>query len=105
SSRRRHTRCYRDWSSDVCSSELLPTNVEGRRASDLKTRGPLGRITRSTSKDSQARGAPMQTQPAREHLRFLENRWLILFFSVLRSEERRVGKECRYQWSVYRGKS
>src|SRR5438128_11264222 len=26
SSRRRHTRCYRDWSSDVCSSDLkLPT--------------------------------------------------------------------------------
>src|SRR5207245_3217097 len=22
SSRRRHTRCYRDWSSDVCSSDL-----------------------------------------------------------------------------------
>src|SRR5207245_8400040 len=27
SSRRRHTRCYRDWSSDVCSSDL----VSGRR--------------------------------------------------------------------------
>src|SRR5438128_5511327 len=27
SSRRRHTRCYRDWSSDVCSSDL----VRGRR--------------------------------------------------------------------------
>src|SRR5207245_4771065 len=26
SSRRRHTRCYRDWSSDVCSSDL---KVEG----------------------------------------------------------------------------
>src|SRR3989337_3519587 len=25
SSRRRHTRCYRDWSSDVCSSDLLRT--------------------------------------------------------------------------------
>src|SRR6266542_5015004 len=25
SSRRRHTRCYRDWSSDVCSSDLLST--------------------------------------------------------------------------------
>src|SRR5207245_10829262 len=25
SSRRRHTRCYRDWSSDVCSSDLLKT--------------------------------------------------------------------------------
>src|SRR2546429_3482981 len=24
SSRRRHTRCSRDWSSDVCSSDLLP---------------------------------------------------------------------------------
>src|SRR5438128_2246809 len=23
SSRRRHTRCYRDWSSDVCSSDLI----------------------------------------------------------------------------------
>src|SRR5207245_3039323 len=30
SSRRRHTRCYRDWSSDVCSSDLfLPER--GRR--------------------------------------------------------------------------
>src|SRR3989337_3191598 len=25
SSRRRHTRCYRDWSSDVCSSDLDST--------------------------------------------------------------------------------
>src|SRR2546422_926423 len=28
SSRRRHTRCSRDWSSDVCSSDL--TNIVGR---------------------------------------------------------------------------
>src|SRR6266852_3780382 len=27
SSRRRHTRCYRDWSSDVCSSDLEPHGV------------------------------------------------------------------------------
>src|SRR5207245_3534955 len=27
SSRRRHTRCYRDWSSDVCSSDLA--NLSG----------------------------------------------------------------------------
>src|SRR5207245_8186960 len=25
-SRRRHTRCYRDWSSDVCSSDLVTLN-------------------------------------------------------------------------------
>src|SRR5215813_15222244 len=31
SSRRRHTRCGRDWSSDVCSSDLLaPAIVEAR---------------------------------------------------------------------------
>src|SRR5256884_2441657 len=28
SSRRRHTRCSRDWSSDVCSSDLYSTAIE-----------------------------------------------------------------------------
>src|SRR5207245_7537203 len=32
SSRRRHTRCYRDWSSDVCSSDLV---MIARRAFEL----------------------------------------------------------------------
>src|SRR2546422_159098 len=32
SSRRRHTRCSRDWSSDVCSSDLL--DVVGGRAEE-----------------------------------------------------------------------
>src|SRR5207245_5807766 len=31
SSRRRHTRCYRDWSSDVCSSDLAEARRRGRR--------------------------------------------------------------------------
>src|SRR5207302_3616016 len=30
SSRRRHTRFSRDWSSDVCSSDLLPDSLGGR---------------------------------------------------------------------------
>src|SRR2546429_6535247 len=30
SSRRRHTRCSRDWSSDVCSSDLCPENKLGK---------------------------------------------------------------------------
>src|SRR5207245_8560752 len=34
SSRRRHTRCYRDWSSDVCSSDLAVWR-EDLRALDL----------------------------------------------------------------------
>src|SRR2546429_6630059 len=38
SSRRRHTRCSRDWSSDVCSSDL-----EGRAACLRPTRGKTRR--------------------------------------------------------------
>src|SRR2546422_8038651 len=34
SSRRRHTRCSRDWSSDVCSSDLVQLNVGGGDADD-----------------------------------------------------------------------
>src|SRR6266542_2338055 len=34
SSRRRHTRCYRDWSSDVCSSDLA-ARVEYHRHLDM----------------------------------------------------------------------
>src|SRR6266852_7842716 len=32
SSRRRHTRCYRDWSSDVCSSDLSRRRIVKRTA-------------------------------------------------------------------------
>src|SRR3989449_6098487 len=37
SSRRRHTRCSRDWSSDVCSSDLAPA---GREVDDPMPRMP-----------------------------------------------------------------
>src|SRR5207245_5352559 len=39
-SRRRHTRCYRDWSSDVCSSDLsVPPEVRVQRFSDTALSG------------------------------------------------------------------
>src|SRR3989337_1976047 len=38
----RHTRCYRDWSSDVCSSDLLDV-IEVRDGAPLRRRGPSGR--------------------------------------------------------------
>src|SRR3989337_2327967 len=41
SSRRRHTRCYRDWSSDVCSSDLLQ-EVSTDREIDIP--GPVREI-------------------------------------------------------------
>src|SRR5207245_7178420 len=38
SSRRRHTRCYRDWSSDVCSSDL---RLRQAYPSNMSSAGPL----------------------------------------------------------------
>src|SRR5207245_7417904 len=42
SSRRRHTRCYRDWSSDVCSSDL-DSRVRGSNRACRATGGRRGR--------------------------------------------------------------
>src|SRR5690349_23487262 len=60
SSRRRHTRSLRDWSSDVCSSDLFFVAPGA---------GPTG--------DDEGHAA--RRRP--------------------RSEERRVGKECRSRWA------
>src|SRR6266542_5808985 len=40
SSRRRHTRCYRDWSSDVCSSDLRAED----QPADLGLLSPVLRV-------------------------------------------------------------
>src|SRR3712207_2400508 len=89
SSRRRHTRYWRDWSSDVCSSDLScvpagcpPVLGAPRRAhsSPSPTAGPERRFL--------AAGRPPP--------RTLWKEW-----KEGRSEERRVGKECRSRWSPY----
>src|SRR5256885_8460311 len=36
SSRRRHTRLQGDWSSDVCSSDLVAPSIEAARATQLR---------------------------------------------------------------------
>src|SRR2546429_5223774 len=90
SSRRRHTRCSRDWSSDVCSSDLLVIAVLFI-ALDAVTVGFLQAIVYA--------GAIM--------VLFLFVIWLLNLqvedvpVSHFRSEERRVGKECRSRWSPY----
>src|SRR5207245_9238884 len=49
SSRRRHTRCYRDWSSDVCSSDLWCPSTRRRApspaATTLRRRATTGRAS------------------------------------------------------------
>src|SRR5205814_5941073 len=63
SSRRRHTRCLSDWSSDVCSSDLPGALVATARGPNADRNESPGYRTRS--------------------------------------EERRVGKECRARWGEW----
>src|SRR5690606_40432590 len=71
SSRRRHTRFSRDWSSDVCSSDLDGGDRDGRHAPGGQ---PPPRLVWGV--DLRAAGQA-------------------------RSEERRVGKEWRSRWALY----
>src|SRR5256884_6911213 len=92
SSRRRHTRCSRDWSSDVCSSDLPLKNLFQSAATTASTmQGPLREFY-------QARVAKGM-QPALARLTLARKMAAIAL--ILRSEERRVGKECRSRWSPY----
>src|SRR3712207_8943486 len=88
SSRRRHTRYWRDWSSDVCSSDLRAYYLrflEGR----FQWGGGLDRghlvagLLEALDRSCGVRGLEAQHDQA------------------VRSEERRVGKECRSRWSPY----
>src|SRR5260221_3699873 len=93
SSRRRHTRSLCDWSSDVCSSDL--------------------KVYVGWNEVALALGAPVPT--AAELAQGLDRTWQFMAdclarwspadmhqtFPDDRSEERRVGKECRSRWSPY----
>src|SRR5207249_6094807 len=95
SSRRRHTRSKRDWSSDVCSSDLHPY-------SDflLHDIGTGDGIAQTQHAQRPARGsekmqkAPLETL-SREGVARVQARPRPGARRTLRSEERRVGKECR----------
>src|SRR3989442_8355261 len=90
SSRRRHTRCGRDWSSDVCSSDLFVQHFED--------------FPRSA-----AEAVPMLRWKLKKSVPFEADETLISYMRQapretgidVRSEERRVGKECRSRWSPY----
>src|SRR5207302_6604102 len=84
SSRRRHTRFSRDWSSDVCSSDLNP-----------QARFILGRILFNLENYPAAK-TELEAATA---LNADFDTGYLLGKTYLRSEERRVGKECRYQWA------
>src|SRR5207248_7801883 len=96
SSRRRHTRSYGDWSSDVCSSDLA------------RRRPAIAQVEIAAHQDgcpdgreiSGAHGIPGDLDP----FRLRERPAVDLADDVNRSEERRVGKECRSRWAAAHSK-
>src|SRR3989442_9556488 len=88
SSRRRHTRCGRDWSSDVCSSDLGHAGVGG---TEVIPNEEGGRTTPSVVGFTKTGERLVGQVAKRQAITNPENR----------SEERRVGKECRSRWSPY----
>src|SRR5439155_13627260 len=80
SSRRRHTRWPRDWRSDVCSSDLARLAVPERWA---------GWVKDGVTIDLHVEAFPRET---------FQGKISRINPAVARSEERRVGKECRCRW-------
>src|SRR2546429_5221793 len=92
SSRRRHTRCSRDWSSDVCSSDLARQAVREIVGHEHFLDPPLPYDLTNDSRETRGFHALMPElmgvmSPGED--------------AAMRSEERRVGKECRSRWSPY----
>src|SRR2546430_6472585 len=89
SSRRRHTRFDCDWSSDVCSSDLGGALA---RAPAFVHHAGMGRIFEVRKATMFARWNRM----AKQFARIAKDLTMAV---KARSEERRVGKECRSRWS------
>src|SRR5689334_23953063 len=89
SSRRRHTRWNCDWSSDVCSSDLPSL---GKNAEPAERIDPLIGLDRVGLHAGAADA--VKAVAAGDEIAFD-----LVADAVLRSEERRVGKECRSRWS------
>src|SRR2546429_4286689 len=90
SSRRRHTRCSRDWSSDVCSSDLRGGGLAHvhQEIDEVAHRGVIFRGRLQAFGDL----GPLAAFPVVGVLALQRPQ---------RSEERRVGKECRSRWAPY----
>src|SRR5207248_4622272 len=99
SSRRRHTRSYGDWSSDVCSSDLVGVVVASEDATL-----PVGTAVayRAGWQDHVilAAGEAYPLPAGLPEPYYALNQGVTAYHGIVdRSEERRVGKECRSRWA------
>src|SRR5207302_3243364 len=91
SSRRRHTRFSRDWSSDVCSSDLTRRLWAGRPGTD--TCLACARFRRMVDQ-------VFWLVIGLAFFVLVETSVVLFVIAMVRSEERRVGKECRCGWGA-----
>src|SRR5256885_10601247 len=94
SSRRRHTILQGDWSSDVCSSDLIAIPGFYDKVRDW------GQDARHQIKSLPFEDETFRHETGSPDL-FGEKGYSTLERVWMRSEERRVGKECRSRWSPY----
>src|SRR5262249_59201045 len=94
SSRRRHTRLVSDWSSDVCSSDLKST-VTCFPSPESYTPKHLAEkiLTSKSALEGERKQVTVLFADLKGSMELLANR-------DPRSEERRVGKECRSRWEA-----
>src|SRR5207248_4488336 len=97
SSRRRHTRSYGDWSSDVCSSDLQTAQI---------CVVSFGIVRRFCGDDLLFPAGEMDAQLIGDCFGYFAlgcknvSQFAIKAIGPERSEERRVGKECRSELSA-----
>src|SRR5690606_39752853 len=97
----RHTRFSRDWSSDVCSSDLEAAETEKNcieeKSNILKNRETLFPLSEGQA-GCKFIGAPIQDIGGTfDNIGIRCITKFAQIFPDIRSEERRVGKECRYR--------
>src|SRR2546429_4973171 len=96
SRRRRDTRCSRDWSSDVCSSDLTVGRLTSQRDR---------LILKLAERDERIQEARRRADSDRSDVLAVGEELARIYSDpdelIKRSEERRVGKECRSRGSPY----
>src|SRR5690606_41010812 len=99
-SRRRHTRFSRDWSSDVCSSDLQSGEFVWNSGIFVwKNESIIRAFEQLMPELAEVFEEGKDYLGTEEEPAFIQRAYTLVKNISIRSEERRVGKECRTRWT------